>query len=254
MARGLPDHVDDTKSTFYRLRPEEGGTMVSCDGLSPPDSDYFVAMNSDMFDSSICYQEITITWGGKTATAQILDECPTCPTYGQIDMSEGLMSFFDPTLDIGELHGVSWRLGGGGDSKAKAKQGNDNTEAAPSSEAKPAPQFTPPPVLAVQAAAESHSSEEAEPSDSAVNNDDGDTSDNWGADSSSEERPTPTHDADHGRPTEPPTSASGDWGHGGGSQSRSHSGSHSHPHHSGSNRHRQGHWRSADNEQDGYVR
>ncbi|KAJ3867754.1 RlpA-like double-psi beta-barrel-protein domain-containing protein-containing protein, partial [Lentinula novae-zelandiae] len=54
-----------------------------------------------------CFQMITITVGGKTTQAQIMDECPGCP-YGGLDFSEGLFQFF-ASLDEGVLTG-SWNF------------------------------------------------------------------------------------------------------------------------------------------------
>ncbi|KIK46335.1 hypothetical protein CY34DRAFT_41815, partial [Suillus luteus UH-Slu-Lm8-n1] len=52
-----------------------------------------------------CYKEITITYNGLTASAQIVDECMGCP-YGGLDFSEGLFQFFTP-LGSGVITG-SW--------------------------------------------------------------------------------------------------------------------------------------------------
>ncbi|KAL1404824.1 hypothetical protein Q8F55_008434 [Vanrija albida] len=110
---GLPASVSNSKATWYSLTPEEGGTIVACDGHSPDMNTFFVAMNTQMFNMDQCYQWITITANGKTASAQILDSCPTCPTYGQLDMSPGLMEFFDPGKHSGVIS-ISWTSGGGG--------------------------------------------------------------------------------------------------------------------------------------------
>ncbi|KAF8843944.1 hypothetical protein BDN67DRAFT_944152 [Paxillus ammoniavirescens] len=48
---------------------------------------------------------ITITINGKTAQAQITDECPGCATGG-LDFSQGLFQYFAP-ISEGELYG-SW--------------------------------------------------------------------------------------------------------------------------------------------------
>ncbi|KAI0340557.1 hypothetical protein BDW22DRAFT_1297320, partial [Trametopsis cervina] len=52
-----------------------------------------------------CYEKITITYGGKTVSAQIVDECPGCP-YGGLDLSPGLFSYLS-SPDAGVIYG-SW--------------------------------------------------------------------------------------------------------------------------------------------------
>ncbi|KAF5358472.1 hypothetical protein D9756_001903 [Leucocoprinus leucothites] len=78
-------------------------------------SDFIVALNSAQFGGGYpgphCFEFITMTYKGKTARAQIMDECPGCP-YGGLDLSEGLFKHFD-SLDLGVLSG-SWTFGGGG--------------------------------------------------------------------------------------------------------------------------------------------
>ncbi|KIO13402.1 hypothetical protein M404DRAFT_60363, partial [Pisolithus tinctorius Marx 270] len=51
-----------------------------------------------------CFQMITITVNGKTAQAQIMDECPGCPDEG-LDFSQGLFTFFSD-LSAGVLYGT----------------------------------------------------------------------------------------------------------------------------------------------------
>ncbi|RXK36710.1 hypothetical protein M231_06017 [Tremella mesenterica] len=73
-------------------------------------SDYIVAQNSDQFGSSYpspnCGKSITISYGGKTAVAQIADECPTCP-YGGLDMSRSLFDHF-ASEDVGTFQMTWW--------------------------------------------------------------------------------------------------------------------------------------------------
>ncbi|KAI0282517.1 hypothetical protein BGY98DRAFT_881384, partial [Russula aff. rugulosa BPL654] len=42
-----------------------------------------------------CYDMITITCNGKSASAQIVDKCPGCPSGG-LDLTEGLFEYFAP--------------------------------------------------------------------------------------------------------------------------------------------------------------
>ncbi|KAH7909920.1 plant expansin [Hygrophoropsis aurantiaca] len=50
-----------------------------------------------------CLDMITISYGGKTAQAQIVDRCPGCPEYG-LDLSEGLFEYFAP-ITTGVIYG-----------------------------------------------------------------------------------------------------------------------------------------------------
>ncbi|GAA5894162.1 hypothetical protein JCM8208_002365 [Rhodotorula glutinis] len=78
--------------------------------------DFMVAMNQAQYGdlgavSSWCFQTITITYGGKTANAQVLDACPGCP-YGGLDMSPALFRHFADE-SVGVIY-MSWSAGGGG--------------------------------------------------------------------------------------------------------------------------------------------
>jgi len=79
-------------------------------------SDYIVALNAGMYGGGYpgpqCFKMITITCNGKTATAQIMDECMGCKRNGGIDMSRGLFQHF-ADLGVGELS-CSWNWGSGG--------------------------------------------------------------------------------------------------------------------------------------------
>jgi len=74
-------------------------------------SDFIVALNQPQFNGgSHCFNMITITIGGKSTQAQIVDECMGCGE-NDLDFSAGLFSFF-ASLDVGELYG-SWEYGSG---------------------------------------------------------------------------------------------------------------------------------------------
>lgn len=81
----------------------------ACGGTNSA-SDFIVAIDSSQWDGgSHCYEMITISSGGKSTQAQIVDMCPGCP-YGALDLSEGLFSYFaDPNQ--GQIYG-DWQLGG----------------------------------------------------------------------------------------------------------------------------------------------
>ncbi|KAH9839803.1 plant expansin [Rhodofomes roseus] len=82
--------------------------LGSC-GQTNVASDFIVALDADLYDrGSHCFQTITISYGGKTAQATIMDRCPGCPTGG-LDLSEGLFSYFT-NGDLGSppLYGEWW--------------------------------------------------------------------------------------------------------------------------------------------------
>ncbi|WVQ78047.1 hypothetical protein IAT38_000128 [Cryptococcus sp. DSM 104549] len=80
------------QATFYDV---ESGT-TAC-GKYWKASDYIVALNTAQYGSGYpgpqCGKSITISYGGKTRTATIQDECPTC-AYGALDLTEGLFTQF----------------------------------------------------------------------------------------------------------------------------------------------------------------
>lgn len=78
-------------------------------GATNTNSDFIVALNAPQFGSgSYCFQMITIIVNGKTATAQITDECEGCPFAG-LDFSRGLFDYFS-SESAGVLTG-SWYFG-----------------------------------------------------------------------------------------------------------------------------------------------
>ncbi|WWD10191.1 hypothetical protein V865_008325 [Kwoniella europaea PYCC6329] len=80
----------NSRATFYDVGLGACGWYNSA-------SDYIVAQNSAQYGSGYpgpnCGRSISISYGGKTISATIADECPTCP-YGGLDMSRGLFTQF----------------------------------------------------------------------------------------------------------------------------------------------------------------
>ncbi|KAI9572946.1 RlpA-like double-psi beta-barrel-protein domain-containing protein-containing protein [Boletus coccyginus] len=75
----------------------------ACGATNGP-GDFIVALNSAEYDGGAhCFQMITITINGKTAQAQITDECLGC-AFGGLDFSQGLFEYFAPVSE-GELYG-----------------------------------------------------------------------------------------------------------------------------------------------------
>lgn len=97
-------HTYSGTATFYSAgRNACGGSSTS--------SDFIVALNAPQYGdldsiSSWCFQQIAITYKGKTEVATIVDACPSCAT-GSLDMSKSLFeSFADPELGTFQM---SWQ-------------------------------------------------------------------------------------------------------------------------------------------------
>ncbi|KAM0748637.1 hypothetical protein T439DRAFT_382431 [Meredithblackwellia eburnea MCA 4105] len=83
--------------------------------LAPP---FIVALNFEQYGdpsavSPYCFKQITISYGGKTHSAQIVDACQLCG-YGGIDLSPSLFSYF-ADQSVGIIY-LEWSVNGGGDS------------------------------------------------------------------------------------------------------------------------------------------
>ncbi|KAI0317824.1 RlpA-like double-psi beta-barrel-protein domain-containing protein-containing protein, partial [Amylostereum chailletii] len=77
--------------------------LGACGGYNK-DSDFIVALNIEQWDGgSHCNDMITMSYGGKTTQAQIVDQCPGCP-FGGLDLSPGLFDFF-ASEDLGVITG-----------------------------------------------------------------------------------------------------------------------------------------------------
>ncbi|KAG1826963.1 uncharacterized protein BJ212DRAFT_1443164 [Suillus subaureus] len=94
---------DNARFTFYDVG------LGACGDYSAP-SDFIVALNVDQYGSGypgpMCFLSITISYGGKTAQAVIMDECMGCP-YGGLDFSTGLFDYFASESE-GVLYGSWW--------------------------------------------------------------------------------------------------------------------------------------------------
>jgi len=97
--RDLVKRYDNARFTYYEVG------VGACGGTNT-DSEYVVALNSDQYgNGQYCWEQITIYYGGKSAVAAIVDECPGCP-YAGLDLSPSLFSYFAP-LSEGVIYG-SW--------------------------------------------------------------------------------------------------------------------------------------------------
>ncbi|KAJ3566322.1 hypothetical protein NP233_g7078 [Leucocoprinus birnbaumii] len=115
--------------TFYAVG------LGACGKTNVP-SDFIVALNSAQFGGGYpgpqCFKTISMSYNGKTATAQIMDECPGCP-YGGLDLSEGLFKHF-AAESVGVIYGTwSFTSGGGGGG------GDDGGDDTPKTTKKPSP-------------------------------------------------------------------------------------------------------------------
>lgn len=112
--RSLEKRVSGSKWSFYDAGLGACGTVNS-------NSDFIVALNAEDFGGGYpgvhCGKTITMTYGGKTTQAKIMDMCPGCPKGG-LDLSRGLFSFFD-SQDKGIIYG-DWEFGSGSPAPAPA--------------------------------------------------------------------------------------------------------------------------------------
>jgi len=90
--------------TYYEA---EDGKQGSC-GTYLKDAVYTVAVNAAEMNPSLCFKYITISYQGKTTTAQILDTCPGCEAGG-LDLTPGLFRFFAGSTGPGVIDG-DWEV------------------------------------------------------------------------------------------------------------------------------------------------
>ncbi|KAG2365772.1 hypothetical protein BDR07DRAFT_1276259 [Suillus spraguei] len=100
---------DNARFTFYDVG------LGACGDYSAA-SDFIVALNVDQYGNGYpgpqCFLSITISYGGKTAQAVIMDECMGCP-YGGLDFSRGLFDYFASESE-GVIYGSWWYNSGSG--------------------------------------------------------------------------------------------------------------------------------------------
>ncbi|KAJ7056169.1 hypothetical protein C8F01DRAFT_1157005 [Mycena amicta] len=111
----LDKRADQFLNTEFTWYPTDTGPDA-CTGKNHLDSDYYVAMGYTQYgQGGCCGKQLSITANGKTATATCVDECATCPQYGQLDFTKDLFKFFTGgDLDVGVIHG-SWSYVDGSD-------------------------------------------------------------------------------------------------------------------------------------------
>jgi len=112
------DKVRNKNTTLVEVEKRGGAARFTryvagrgaCGGFNS-DNDFIVALNRPEWDNGAhCYDSITITYKGKTAQAQIVDECMGCPPNA-LDLSNGLFAYFEDPLS-GVFYG-DWTYGSG---------------------------------------------------------------------------------------------------------------------------------------------
>jgi len=89
--------------TFYDIT----AGVTACGGRYSA-SDHVIAMNAGQFEGS-CGKTVTITYGGKSITATVVDRCEICDDG--CDMTEGLFQELAP-LSAGRIQ-IQWSFGSG---------------------------------------------------------------------------------------------------------------------------------------------
>ncbi|KAH9037639.1 RlpA-like double-psi beta-barrel-protein domain-containing protein-containing protein [Lactarius pseudohatsudake] len=117
--------------------------LGACGHTNKP-SDFIVALNAPQYDSGdYCGMTITMTYGGKSTQAVIMDRCAGCP-YGALDLSQGLFSFFAST-DLGTIYG-EWVFGSSEEPKTTSTtpKSTSTPQPSPTTTKQPATSTTPP--------------------------------------------------------------------------------------------------------------
>ncbi|KAJ6628163.1 hypothetical protein B0H10DRAFT_269573 [Mycena sp. CBHHK59/15] len=124
-------------------------------------------MGYDQFGdgSGCCGRQLRINYNGKSTVATCVDECASCPQWGQIDLTKGLFEYFVGDLGIGVFYG-SWSYvngddSGDGDETTTKKQTTSTTHKTTST-----PKATSTTVKKAAAVTTTHTSSSAKPSSS----------------------------------------------------------------------------------------
>lgn len=89
-ARKMQKRGFSGQATYYAVG------LGACGSYNVP-SDYIVALNSAQYgNGQYCGKSLVISYGGNTATATVMDECPGC-SWGSLDLSQGLFEHFADT-------------------------------------------------------------------------------------------------------------------------------------------------------------
>ncbi|KAJ6617260.1 hypothetical protein B0H10DRAFT_2034079 [Mycena sp. CBHHK59/15] len=109
---GAAHNATSKRASNAKFSLFDGGS-AACGPGEYSNTEYIVAISTEQWDNGApCYKEITISYGGKTANAQIVDECIICP-YNGLDLTRGLFSHFADT-NLGIIYGDWEYVGAGG--------------------------------------------------------------------------------------------------------------------------------------------
>eukprot|EP00834_Sanchytrium_tribonematis_P006857 NODE_549_length_6180_cov_0.430357.p3 type:complete len:180 gc:universal NODE_549_length_6180_cov_0.430357:1946-1407(-) len=102
--------ISSGSASFYDVTSasENDGyaNQVACNTAIPSDG-LFVAISSDCFSQSICNQQITVNYNGKSIKVPIIDECASCG-IDLIDLSMNAWTALESDTNIGVLQNVNW--------------------------------------------------------------------------------------------------------------------------------------------------
>ncbi|KAJ7489884.1 hypothetical protein B0H11DRAFT_2229399 [Mycena galericulata] len=97
----LRKRYDQARFTFF-------DTGLGACGTTNSPSDFIVALNSPQYgNGEHCYEMIQISYGGKSATAQIVDECPGCPWGQGRDIQVLGVFWWDTDADVVDIRSKS---------------------------------------------------------------------------------------------------------------------------------------------------
>ncbi|BEI86966.1 hypothetical protein CcaverHIS002_0703120 [Cutaneotrichosporon cavernicola] len=143
------DHSHLAKRNFGRVtffRSTDSDPNLACQGYYYSDESFpLVALStSGDFSQDKCGQWITVTYNGKSVSAQVQDACATC-SNGQIDLSPGAMRQLDSNYETTGQFNAEWSFGGGGGSSPK-EETTTKEEPKPTPTPEPTPTPTPEPT------------------------------------------------------------------------------------------------------------
>lgn len=129
----------NARFTFYDVG------LGACGQYSSP-GDFIVALNVAQYGGGYpgpqCFKSITISYGGKTAQATIMDECMGCP-YAGLDFSTGLFNYF-ASPDDGVVYGTWWFNDGTSEPTSSSSSEWTPTPTPTPAYTPPTPTWTPP--------------------------------------------------------------------------------------------------------------
>ncbi|KAJ7779410.1 hypothetical protein DFH07DRAFT_936249 [Mycena maculata] len=102
------DKRDENTNVRFTWYPTDTGPDA-CTGKNHLSTDWYVAMGTNQYadGSGCCGRQLRLDYNGKSTVATCVDECATCPGWGELDLTEGLFEFFVGDPGIGVFYG-SW--------------------------------------------------------------------------------------------------------------------------------------------------